>query len=896
MKKPLVSLLMGAMIVCSCANGDHFITDKQYRETMQKTLSERLDGEEGDLKQFFKVNYAEKTIQCNNGYINDGKITQAETEALEFLYAYMPVADVTDYPTDYYLQNVRASFEAKEQMPWGKDIPEMIFRHFVLPVRVNNENLDTSRVEFYKELKPRVENLSMKDAILEVNHWCHEKVTYQPSDARTSSPLASVKTSFGRCGEESTFTVAALRSVGIPARQVYTPRWAHTDDNHAWVEAWADGQWYFMGACEPEAVLNLGWFNAPASRGMLMHTKVFGHYNGPEEVMLEGPNYTEINLIDNYGSTARADVKVVNEDGTGVDNAKVYFMIYNYAEFYPAVTKYTDHDGNTFLTAGKGDMLAWAVKDGKYGYEKISFGKDDLVTITVSDKHSYAQRDFDIVPPPENVQLPFVSEEMRAENNRRTHDEDSLRHAYMDTFKNQQDAEAFIKSLGLGKEAEKFITGSMGNHETIMSFLSGHPDKRATDLLSSLSQKDLRDITMENLLDSYDNASSVLGPRVQNEFLTPYKSYFLETLSPEEKEYLSDPDNLIAWTRDNIKVIDEPTAWMIPMSPKGVYENRAAFASSRNVFFVSIARALGINSRIDPVTGKVQYVKPGSPASAWTDVDFEAAVQTSAPQGTLVLEYTPTALIEDPQYYSHFSISKIVDGSTRLLSFDEGEVDMGGGVGWKNIFRKGAKMDEGTYIIAMGNRLSDGSVPVTTQIFTIEEGKTTTVPLTIRESASGVSVIGEFNSESTFRPSDNKGNAESGSVSLLSKTGRGLFVVGVLEVGKEPTNHTLRDIAAVKDTFESWGRPIILLCQDETSLTRLVKEIEEGRYGTLPSTVQLGIDSEGQIASQIKGNMKLSNDNLPLFIIADTFNKIYFLSQGYTIGIGDQMKGTIVKF
>lgn len=71
-----------------------------------------------------------------------------------------------------------------------------------------------------------------------------------------------VKTAYGRCGEESTFTVAALRSVGIPARQVYTPRWAHTDDNHAWVER-ADGEWYFFGACEPEPVLNLGWFNAP---------------------------------------------------------------------------------------------------------------------------------------------------------------------------------------------------------------------------------------------------------------------------------------------------------------------------------------------------------------------------------------------------------------------------------------------------------------------------------------------------------------------------------------------------------------------------------------------------------------------------------------------------------
>ena len=32
------------------------------------------------------------------------------------------------------------------------------------------------------------------------------------------------------------------------SRQVYTPRWAHTDDNHAWVEAWVNGKWYFLGA------------------------------------------------------------------------------------------------------------------------------------------------------------------------------------------------------------------------------------------------------------------------------------------------------------------------------------------------------------------------------------------------------------------------------------------------------------------------------------------------------------------------------------------------------------------------------------------------------------------------------------------------------------------------
>lgn len=71
----------------------------------------------------------------------------------------------------------------------------------------------------------------------------------------------------------------------------------------------------FLGACEPEPILNLGWFNGPAYRGMLMHTKVFGKYNGPEEVMLETDGYTEINVIDNYAPTGKAIVTIVDADG-----------------------------------------------------------------------------------------------------------------------------------------------------------------------------------------------------------------------------------------------------------------------------------------------------------------------------------------------------------------------------------------------------------------------------------------------------------------------------------------------------------------------------------------------------------------------------------------------------
>lgn len=845
----LVAAAAVLFLVKGIGGSDEFISDSSLRERVEKDFSQRMS--DSRLAAFYNA--------------PEG-ISAQEEGALHFLYAYMPLADVTDYPTSFFLENVKATFATREEVSWGKDIPELIFRHFVLPLRINNENLDSSRVAFYRELRPRIEGLGMVDAILEVNHWCHEKVTYQPSDGRTSSPLNTVKNALGRCGEESTFTVAALRAVGIPARQVYTPRWAHTDDNHAWVEAWADGRWYFLGACEPEPVLNLGWFNQPASRGMLMHTKVFGHYEGPEEVMLEGPNFTEVNLIDNYAKTGRADLVVVDESGAPVPGACVDFCIYNYSEFYPAVKKYTDAEGKTFLTAGLGDMLAWASKDGKFGFAKVSFGTEQTVTIVLRDTPAASTAELDMVPPPEQYTLPPVTPEQRAENDRRMAEEDSIRHAYEATF-----APAGSNPL---------LVASRGNHATIGAFLEAHPDARAEELLRSLSKKDLHDVTLEILEDSYNAKSSVLCPRVANEFLSPYKHYFLNVLSKEQQEALKDPSALIAWTKENIEIIDDPTAWIINQSPRGVYEGRQAFAKGRDIFFVALARTLGIESQVNPVTGKVQFKDA---KGVWTNVDFDAAVQKAAATGTVRLKYKPTKLVENPGYYRHFSISKILeDGRTRLLSFDEGEVDMGGGAGW-NVFSKGIEIEEGNYILASGNRVSDGSVPVTVAFFSVEAGKTTEVPLVIRESADAVSVIGLFDAETPL-------TVDGAPSTVLAQTGRGFYALGYLEVGKEPTNHALADIARAREEFEKWDRPVVLVCPDDASLARLKKEIGEGRYGTLPAKVIFATDPEGKLAEALKADPA----RLPNFILGDSFGKYYFRSEGYTIGLGEQLQ-TVVK-
>ena len=876
MKKILISASIFALSLTANAQGQ-FISDTNYRNTVENIFKERV-----------------KTVGKTFYNTQKENLTADEQEALKFLYAYMPLADVTDYPTSFFADNVRMSFKARKEMPWGKNVPELLFRHFVVPIRVNNEALDNARSVFYNELKDRIKGMSMMDAIIEVNHWCHEKVTYQPSDARTSAPLATLKTATGRCGEESTFAVAALRAVGIPARQVYTPRWAHTDDNHAWVEAWADGKWYFLGACEPEPVLNLGWFNAPASRAMLMHTRAFGDYNGPEEVMLRTSNFTEINLTSNYAPVAPIDFYVKDSEGKPVENARVEFKIYNYAEFFTAVTKYTDANGHTSLSAGIGDLVVWASKDGKYTYQKVSFGKDKETILTLPEdaptssvgaletsappKCTY----LDIVPPKEDPQLPYVSDEMHKENQRRFALEDSIRKAYTATFPTMEEAKR------INERGAEYIFKSRGNKQTIVDFIKRHSDNedRVMGILATLSDKDLRDITTEILEDSYNATTDQLSPRVEDELITiPFKQYFEKAFSKKAADaFRADPMKLVEWIKKNIRLNPDKKALRIAQTPVGVMKSKITDERSRDIFFVDVARSLGIEAQKDAVTGKIQYKKNGE----WQDVKFDNTAEktsTAAALGTIVLAYEPTKLLDNPKYYSHFTISRIENGTAQLLNFDEGQADMGNGTTWSNTFKNGYKLDAGTYMLTTGTRLANGSVLASNRIFEIKKGQTTTLPLEIRQNTNEVSVIGSFNSESLVTKDGKE-------VSLLSQTGRGYYVVGILGVGQEPTNHALHDIEKMKEAFEAWGRPVVLLFESETDAAKF----NHDEFPGLPSTVQFALDKDGSVRKQIAREMKLMNEKqMPMFIIADTFNRVVFVSQGYTIGLGEQMQGVFKK-
>ena len=92
----------------------------------------------------------------------------------------------------------------------------------------------------------------------------------------------------------------------------------------------------------------------------------------------------------------------------------------------------------------------------------------------------------------------------------------------------------------------------------------------------------------------------------------------------------------------------------------------------------------------------------------------------------------------------------------------------------------------------------------------------------------------------------------------------------------------LRDLSAARSELDAWGRPIVLLCETPEARSRLQSEIADGRYGPLPAACILGTVSD-----------PLEHGSLPKVILSDTFNRVFFSSEGYTIGLGDCLASVI---
>lgn len=818
-------------------------------------------------------------------------LNEEEERLLKHLFTYMPIHDLANCDGEFFVKHVRDSLKTREETAWGRKIPDYVFVNFVLPYRVNNENVDNSREVIREELMNRVKNLSMKEAILETNYWCHEKATYIGTDMRTVSPLTIMRTALGRCGEQSTLAVAALRSVGIPARQCYTPRWAHSDSNHAWVEAWADGEWYFFGACEPEPVLNEGWFRAPSTRAMLVNTRVSSDYTGPEEVCSDHPWWAEINLLDNYAHTKKITVKVVDEAGAPVAGAIVGFQVYNYAQFYPIVEKKTEANGEVILTTGLGDLLLHVRNEQGYGFSKISVADAETFEVVLYRKPELPDHvDWDMVAPAghnsdSEVQ---VSDEERQKHEARVKEGVAIRTGFEATFWNEEKSAALAEELQLPADrvAHVLITAK-GNGDEIAAFLKENKahGEWPLRLLESVREKDLHDTFRDSLTDHLEGAlkhtayqdnkelfdAYILNPRVYFEMIAPYRAFFQTTIDQaDQANYHEDPARLVARLKNDIEIVEQVDRYAGLGMPVGTFQLKVTDRQSRDICFVAMARSFGIPARLEPFNLNAQYWHEGQ----WHDAAFEtdtAKHKEMYAKGTLFFDEVKQDSDQVAAYSQNFTVARLENGQYRTLTIPFGE---------KDVYNKPFEVLAGQYRLTTGTRLSSGDVLVRCSFFTVEAGQEVHAPLIFRAEQVQVPVLGQLTAADLSK--------FPGAEQAMSIPASGA-VFAWLDPEREPTKHLLRELRELKIELDSWGGPIHLLVGDD----KIMGELDTKG---LPSGAAYTMDIGNAFSKQIQAAISdIRANELPLVVVVDHEAQVRYIYEGYKLGIGADILKTVMN-
>lgn len=644
-----------------------------------------------------------------------GRLDGDRRALMHLLVGTLPTTDILECEPATLLDYVDHALELRRSRAWTAALPEDVFIHYVFWPRVNNERLEPCRSRIAGELDARVTPLDMECAAIETNYWCAEHVTYAPSDIRTIGPVGALNRGTGRCGEESTLLVSALRAIGIPARQVYTPRWAHCDDNHAWVEAMVDGVWRFMGACEPEERLDRGWFDCAAARAMLIHARVFCDYTtGSVDVApsagRQGAAILQ-NLTASYAPTARLTVTVTDTDGAPVPGANVRFELLNMAEFAPIAQLAADEDGRAAIELGLGTVLVHASTPDGFGEALVDTASTTAVTVTLD-----AERRDDDAWTPLSVSAPAAGGSRAAAltPEQKAVGADRARHA---EAMRVERLESFARQSATGDaDTDEILRLAGGNWPVIARFLEAGAEPDRMLLLQALSDKDLADVHAETLDDALAAAAAirdhamrmladldertrtdlwrdaVLNPRVDGEELAGDHRVLQQRFDADRTAlFRSDPRTLWQEMLRDVRDAedDEPYTGTAALLSRGYGDG-----PHRGIAFVTVCRCLGIPARLNPETRSPQYF------------DGARFVDVQARESDRLVACTLTAPGRDdtPRYGVDWTIGRL---QRTPYGMDFSTIDLGD-VPWTD----GAahiRLEPGTYRVITTTRLPNGS-------------------------------------------------------------------------------------------------------------------------------------------------------------------------------------------
>lgn len=794
--------------------------------------------------------------------------------AIKWIYANSPLSDMANYDFDMFKTCAEHGVFLRETSPFAKDLPEDIFLNYVLHIRVNEEELCDCRKLFHGLLADRVNHLSMHDAIIEANYWNAENVMYQLTDIRTISALGAYNSAYGRCGEESAFGVNVYRAIGIPARQIYTPRWAHCDDNHAWVEVYCNGDWYFLGACEPEEVLNKGWFTNASSRAMLIHSRCFGEIQG-EEIISKVGMASFLNNLKLYAVTKKITVVVKDEAGNRVPGAQVAFGILNYSNIFNAAVMTSDENGEASLTCGLGSLNIHVKKDGVYN-EKMIFTPDvDVVEMILKTEpvvYDQWENFVAIAPKDQIVNGAKPTEAQKELCQVKTAAANAKREQRVADMFDAEKAKAVVEKYGYSQEIYNLLFESRSNVTNLITFLedeafTAHEKEK---LLLTLSKKDRRDVNIDILKEAltftrgyaYEDEDMfykyVVCPRVYFEPMSMNRQFILDYFTEEQKAaFKADPKTV--WTYINENIGFDPTIeyGQIVTRPVGALTVKNASVLSKKILYVSICRALGIMSRVNPVNQLAEYYADGA---------FVPVEVLEKGNCTIIFEKETD---ETFLYLPDFSIGLLVDGEYQTLDLENEK--------WDGNQLK-INVTSGQYRVITDNRLPNGNLFANKYHFVLGEGETKTVKLE-KYQANLAEMLDNFALDE-FKVHDAEGNVVPGSEITKNKA-----VLMWLEQGKEPTEHILNEMLDQEADFQELSADIVFMINSKEALenAKLQKVLNTFKH------IKVYYDSFVPNVETLARRMYVDPDKLPLIIVTTKELNAVYACSGYNVGSGDMI-------
>jgi hypothetical protein len=431
----------------------------------------------------------------------------------------------------------------------------------------------------------------------------------------------------------------------------------------------------------------------------------------------------------------------------------------------------------------------------------------------------------------------------------------------------------------------KLIKQSRANGPVLIQFIeSSSTDKKqdALKLLQAISEKDLRDMTAETLLNhlkySIDKKllaeipediyyQYILNPRIgDREFIWPWRNVLIGALG----ENLN-AEAYFNWVKDNIQIDDTANYSRAFINPASSFRYGIADEYSRDILLLALWRSNGIPARYETGTGFLQYYKSGE----WHTLSFEQKDKTHE----IVyanLQFTNKNKSQKLEYYKHFTIAKLEGGKFETVEY-EWDKDL-------EKFPKENKLSPGYYRLCTGNRMPDGSVAVHFSFFELKANELTNVEVGLSVVNQDISKLGMLDNIKWLRSGETK--------NACTVPNKSIKLLLWFKANNEPSKHALESISKLSKTLVN--NNVILLLISENHYKK--EELDPQYFGNLPEKTELYIDEKLALLQQAAESMHSQwGSEYPYVLLINDNNEIVYKSEGYKIGIEADLKLIIDK-